>query len=185
MAVGDSSFPTGQQRTGIVNSPHEERACRGSESLLGEKHQKDASGLQVALGLEQWKAACHGTGARSRAPGSRARRTRSSQPAPQRELEMRKGKWDFLRAHVHARVVGDGCSRQVGCWERAGEMLWLLLEEEWGQESRAVLCCPQPILSQCFFQPRSQTLLLYHLTLFKPRSHRPPPEKMLNILSSR
>lgn len=62
MALGDSSFPTGQQRTGIVNSPHEERACRGSESLLGEKHQKDASGLQVALGLEQWKAACHGKG---------------------------------------------------------------------------------------------------------------------------
>lgn len=34
MAVGDSGLPTGQQRTGVVNSPHEERACRVGVSLF-------------------------------------------------------------------------------------------------------------------------------------------------------
>lgn len=156
-----------------------ERVSSGGKAPKGCFWLASGFGTGAVEGCLSWQ------GARSRAAGSRARRTRSSQPAPQRELEMRKGKWDFLCAHVHTRVVGDGCSRQVGCWERAGEMLGLLLEEEWGRESRVVLHCPQPILSQCFFQPHSQTLLLYHLTLSKPRSHRPPPEKMLNILSSR
>lgn len=64
------------------------------------------------------KAACHVNGTQSQAVGSTAHRTRSSLQASERELKMRKGKWDFLCTHVHAEVVGNVCSRQVGSWER-------------------------------------------------------------------